>query len=104
MKKRVLSILLTLCMVTQLMPTAALAEQVEAVSSTSTFDSVAAVSDLASDQDVTGEEGIAGLADDEAAINAVLETGDDGSEPALTSTESTHTHRVCGESSCTDSE
>ena len=104
MKKRVLSILLTLCMVTQLMPTAALAEQVEAVSSTSTFDSVAAVSDLASDQDVTGEEGIAGLADDEAAINAVLETGDHGSEPALTSTESTHIHRVCGESNCTDSE
>ena len=104
MKKRFLSILLTLCMVTQLVPTSALATQVTNSSGLSSAD----VYTVTDDSDLTvyddsGQDGSVAPSDSDSSNDAVIETGDDSGEVALASaTEGTHTHRVCGEKDCTD--
>ena len=95
MKKRFLSILLTLCMVTQLMPTGAFAAQGTDAGGSSTGDAYT----VADDSDLGDAEG---QDDDGNENDAVVETGNGSGEVALASTEGAHVHRICGDSSCTD--
>ena len=95
MKKRFLSILLTLCMVTQLMPTGAFAAQETDAGGSSTGDAYT----VADDSDLGDAEG---QDDDGNENDAVVETGNGSGEVALASTEGAHVHRICGDSSCTD--
>ncbi len=66
MRKRLLSILLALCLVTQFVPTTTLAAQAEAVGNTPATADVVDESDLDADQDSVLGEGQDNLADDEA--------------------------------------
>lgn len=123
MKKRLVSILLAFCMVTQFVPASALAAQVTDSSGSSSADvyTVTDDSDLAvpgdSDQDDSeaqadsdftvlggsGQNDAVAQSDGDGSNNAVVETGNDTGEVILASeTESTHIHRVCGEEGCTD--
>ncbi len=133
MKKRLLSILLALCMVTQFMPATALAEQAKAASNALASQEVSASADSGTDQSAnqdaidgqgsadsdgqttdgqgaktsTGNDADQAGVDpqaDSSAVSAVSETGTPDAEPALTSNESAHNHRICGETSCTHSE
>ena len=95
MKKRFLSILLTLCMVTQLVPTGAFAAQETDAGGSSTGDAYT----VTDDSDLSDAEGQAEEGNEN---DAVVETGNGSGEAALASTESAHVHRICGDSSCTD--
>ena len=102
MKKRFLSILLALCMATQFVPTAALAAQSDVVGNGTITALVATETEQGSDQGAGDGDNETALYN-EAAINAVDETGDDAGELVVASMNGTdgsdaaaHTHCVCG--------
>ena len=101
MKKRFLSILLALCMATQFVPTAALAAQSDAVGNGTATALVDAATEQGSDQGAGDGDNETALYN-EAAINAVDETGDDAGELVVASMNGTHSHKVCVETNCTE--
>ena len=104
MKRRFLSILLALCMTTWLVPTSAFATQEKSanaapdanVSAVSGLDDAQDMESTADDGETTdaqafdAQSGVAGQSGDAAVVNAAVDA------------EGSHTHRICGDASCTD--